>query len=176
MDSGVLVQQGAPHDIYWRPRTAFVATFVGQTNLLSVMRAPAPAGTGVVSVETAIGPILVNAENDRSTGAGDSVVIRPEDLQVSVEPPPAGRVNVFRGRVRRPTFLGENIELEIDIRGEVLMTRQHPRFVAFGDGDEVYVELPADRCVVVSGAAAGVGSHIRGVIGEHAGPDKTAAQ
>jgi iron(III) transport system ATP-binding protein len=163
MDSGILVQQGAPRDIYWRPSTAFVATFVGQTNLLSVVRPPMAVSTGMVSVETPIGPILVQAENDRSSGTGDSVVIRPEDLQVSVGPPPDGRANVFRGRVRRPTFLGENIELEIDIRGEILMTRQHPRFVAFGDGDEVYVELPADRCVIVSGAAAGVGSHIRGV-------------
>ena len=53
------------------------------------------------------------------------------------------------------------------------MSRQHPRFV-FAAGDEVHVELPVDRCVVVSGAAAGVGSHIRAP-GEHAGPDKNAA-
>ena len=175
MDSGVLVQQGAPRDIYWRPSTAFVATFVGQTNLLTIVRPPAPAGGGVVSVDTTIGALLVNVASDRPIGPGDSVVIRPEDLQVSIEPPPAGRANVFRGRVRRPTFLGENIELEIEIGGELLMTRQHPRF-AFGAGDEVYVELPADRCVAVSGAAAGVGSHIRGTIGEPAAPHTNAAQ
>lgn len=175
MDSGVLVQQGAPRDIYWRPKTAFVATFVGQTNLLSIMRPPVTAGSGIVSVETGIGSLLVNPGSDRPIGPGDSVVIRPEDLQVTIEPPPAGRANVFRGRVRRPTFLGENIELEIEIGGELLMTRQHPRF-AFGAGDEVYVELPVDRCVAVSGAAAGVGSHIRGTIGDPATPHKNAAQ
>jgi hypothetical protein len=81
---------------------------------------------------------------------------------------------VFLGRVRRPIFLGENVELEIEIRGEILMSRQHPRF-EFASKDEVYVELPIDRCVVVSGAAAGVGSHIRGAPGEHAGLDKNAA-
>jgi iron(III) transport system ATP-binding protein len=173
MDSGTLVQQGAPRDIYWRPSTAFVATFVGRTNQLSVTRPPAQTGNGTVSVETSIGPVLVNAEGGRPIGPGDSIVIRPEDLQVSMAPP-AGRSNVFAGRVRRPTFLGENIELELDIRGEVLMTRQHPRF-AIAPGDEVYVELPVDRCVVVSGAAAGVGSHIRGTMGEHAEPDRNTA-
>jgi ABC-type Fe3+/spermidine/putrescine transport system ATPase subunit len=173
MDSGILVQQGAPRDIYSRPATTFVATFVGRTNLLSVVRPPPPGATGVLSVETSIGPVLVNAESHRQISAGDSIVIRPEDLQISTEAPPAGRGNVFRGRVRRPIFLGENVELEIEIRGEILMSRQHPRF-DFASNDEVYVELPVDRCVVVSGAAAGVGSHIRAP-GEHAGSDKNAA-
>jgi iron(III) transport system ATP-binding protein len=170
MDSGTLVQQGEPREIYSRPATTFVATFVGRTNLLPVVKPPAQPGTGVVSVETSIGPVLASAGGTRQIGLGDSIVIRPEDLQISVEAPPAGRDNVFKGRVRRPIFLGENVELEIEIHGEVLMSRQHPRFV-FAAGDEVYVELPVDRCVVVSGAAAGVGSHIR----EHAGPDKNAA-
>ncbi len=172
MDSGTLIQQGAPREIYSRPATTFVATFVGRTNLLSVTRPPAQT-TGVVSVETNIGPVLVNAESNRPIATGDSIVIRPEDLQFTVEAPPAGRGNVFAGRVRRPVFLGENVELEIEVRGEVLMSRQHPRFV-FAAGDEVHVELPVDRCVVVSGAAAGVGSHIHAP-GEPAGPDKNAA-
>ena len=172
MDSGTLIQQGAPREIYSRPSTAFVATFVGRTNLLSVLRAQ--AGTGVVPVETSIGPVLVNVESSRQIGPGDSIVIRPEDLQISTEAPPAGRGNVSLGRVRRPTFLGENVELEIEIRGEVLVSRQHSR-IAFASGDEVYVELPIDRCIVVSGAAAGVGSHIRGASAEHAGSDRNAA-
>ena len=175
MDSGVLVQQGAPRDIYWRPSTTFVATFVGQTNLLSVVRPPSNAGSGILSVETSIGPLLVNVASNKPIGPGDSVVIRPEDLQVTIDPPPAGRANVFRGRVRRPTFLGENIELEIEIGSELLMTRQHPRF-AFGAGDDVYVELPVDRCVAVSGAAAGVGSHNRGTTGEPAALHKSTVQ
>src|SRR5215204_6201563 len=122
MDSGTLIQQGAPREIYSRPATTFVATFVGRTNLLSVVRPPAQPGTGVISVETAIGPVLVNAESNRQIGLGDSIVIRPEDLQISTEAPPAGRGNVFLGRVRGPIFLGENVELEIEIRGEVLMS------------------------------------------------------
>ena len=176
MESGTLIQQGAPREIYSRPATTFVATFVGRTNLLPVVRPPAQTGTGtgIVSVETSIGPVLVNAESNRQIGLGDSIVIRPEDLQISTEPPPAGRGNVFLGRVRRPIFLGENVELEIEIRGEILMSRQHPRF-EFASGDEVHVELPVDRCVVVSGAAAGVGSHIRGALAEDPGSDKNAA-
>jgi iron(III) transport system ATP-binding protein len=168
MDAGILIQQGAPREIYSRPSTTFVATFVGRTNLLAVVRPPAQTGTGFVSVETSIGPVLVNAESSRQIGPGDYIVIRPEDLQISIEAPPAGRANVFRGRVRRPIFLGENVELEIEVGGEILMSRQHPRF-DFASKDEVYVELPIDRCVVVSGAAAGVGSHIRAAAGEPAG-------
>ncbi len=160
MDGGKLVQQGAPRDIYWKPSTAFVATFVGRTNLLTISRGPAAGAGGIVAVETGIGPVLVQIDHGRSVEKGDSLVIRPEDLLISSERPAAGRSNVFAGRVRRPIFLGENMELEVEVGSEMLMTKQHPRF-AFAAGDQVYVELPPDRCAVVSGAAAGVGSHIR---------------
>jgi iron(III) transport system ATP-binding protein len=159
MDSCTLIQQGAPRDIYSRPATAFVATFVGRTNLLPVLKPPAAAGQGTVSVETGIGPLLVKADGNRPVGVGDSIVIRPEDVELSLEAPRAGGTNIFRGRVRRPVFLGENVELEIDVRGETLVSRQHSR-LRFTAGDEIYVELPVERCVVVSGAAAGVGAHI----------------
>jgi iron(III) transport system ATP-binding protein len=174
MDSGNLVQQGAPREIYSRPSTAFVATFVGRTNLLSIVRPPAPVRAGTVSVETGIGPVLVNVDNNRQVGQGDSVVIRPEDVQISTQAPASGSGNVYPGRVSQPTFLGENVELEIEVRGEILVSRQHSRF-KFAQGDEVYVELPVDRCIVVSGAAAGVGSHIRGAAAEPASPDRNAA-
>lgn len=172
MDSGNLVQQGSPREIYSRPSTAFVATFVGRTNLLSVRRPPAQgrAGSGAVPVETDIGTVLVNVEGHRRIGQGDSIVIRPEDLQVSARAPVSGSGNVYRGRVIRPTFLGENVELEIEVRGEILVSRQHSRF-KFAEGDEVYVELPIDCCIVVSGAAAAVGSHIHGAAAEPAGPE-----
>ncbi len=46
MDSGILVQQGAPREIYSRPATTFVATFVGRTNLLPIKQPPAQAPVG----------------------------------------------------------------------------------------------------------------------------------
>ena len=174
MDSGTLIQQGAPRDIYSRPATAFVATFVGRTNLLPILTSPPPTAGGAVSVETSIGPILVTADGNRPVGPGDSIVIRPEDLAISNDAPPAASSNVFRGRVRRPVFLGENVELEIDIRGELLVSRQHSR-LQFAAGDEIYVQLPVDRCVIVSGAAAGVGAHIHRTADERP-PDKAAAE
>jgi hypothetical protein len=76
--------------------------------------------------------------------------------------------------VSYPTFLGENVELEIEVRGEILVSRQHSR-LKFTPGDEVYVELPVDRCIVVSGAAAGVGSHVRGAAAEQARSDWSTA-
>jgi hypothetical protein len=55
------------------------------------------------------------------------------------------------------------------------MSQQHPR-LEFAPGDDVYVELPVDRCVVVSGAAAGVGAHIRGAPAGPATLDRDAAE
>ena len=103
----------------------------GQTCFRSSARRRRRAA-GAIPVETSIGPVLVNADANRQIVPGDSIVIRPEDLQISAQAPPAGRGNVFHGRVRRPVFLGENVELEIEIRGEILMSRQHSRFAVRG--------------------------------------------
>ena len=142
------------------PAITGAATWVAITN---AMGGPIAGVSTVLADGTIDGRVSADDNDVRSTGYN-----RPEDVEISNEAPRPGGINIFRGRVRRPVFLGENVELEIDIRGEVLVSRQHSR-LHFGAGDEIYVELPVERCVVVSGAAAGVGSRIHKAAGEHAG-------
>ncbi len=69
MRAGRLEQEGAPEAVYLRPRTAFVASFLGSTNLLR--------GTGRGSVaDTVLGPIPLTQAAEGSV----LLSVRPEDL------------------------------------------------------------------------------------------------
>ncbi|MCX6363177.1 MAG: ABC transporter ATP-binding protein [Actinobacteria bacterium] len=92
MHLGRLEQVAPPTEIYQRPRTAFVAEFVGLTN-----RLPGVAQAGMVDVLDSQVPLL-----DGSAEAGDvTVLVRPESIQVT--PSPDGNATVaamsFRGAI-----------------------------------------------------------------------------
>jgi spermidine/putrescine transport system ATP-binding protein len=83
MNAGRIEQMGPPAELYDLPRTAFVANFLGQSNL---MRGRVAGGTGsgtdVVLVDTQAGRVLVPRE--RATAATGEVVIgvRPEKVRI----------------------------------------------------------------------------------------------
>ena len=76
LNRGQIVQEGAPLDLYRRPADPFVASFLGEANLLPVTL---KAGRSV----TALGPTGLPA------GEGQQLLVRPEDLIVDPSGVPA---------------------------------------------------------------------------------------
>jgi ABC-type Fe3+/spermidine/putrescine transport system ATPase subunit len=106
MNAGKVVQWGPPWDIYYHPRTPFMADFVGTVNLVRGVVASAEADAAHVRV----GDETIVVPGDWSTlKVGQEVLlsIRPESLRVA----PAGASGThdgaaFPGEVVRHTFLG----------------------------------------------------------------------
>jgi ABC-type Fe3+/spermidine/putrescine transport system ATPase subunit len=110
MDAGRVVQAGAPRDVYEHPVSAFVAKFLGESNLLPGEAAGPtlrrPDGTALQAANTAQGPALL--------------FVRPEKLALHAGAAPAG--NSLTGHVVRSAFLGNLIRTELDIGGgEILV-------------------------------------------------------
>ncbi len=99
MNKGRIEQIGTAIEIYEKPRTKFVAGFIGRCNALSgTLRAP-----GVVD---AAGATLRAAdESGAAPGAAISVCIRPH--RVALGTAPDGPANRLRGRIERVAYLGE---------------------------------------------------------------------
>ena len=94
MNLGRLEQVAPPTEIYQRPRTAFVAEFVGLTN-----RLPGVAKAGMVDMLDSRVPLL-----DGSAESGDvTVLVRPESIQVT--PSPEGNATVVAMSFRGPICL-----------------------------------------------------------------------
>lgn len=84
---GNIEQSGGPIELYDFPRTRFVAEFIGSSNILNLMAADEAAGS-VVSPD--LGPIRVSRFNQNRTEADRHLLLRPEDVTVSVADPGPG--------------------------------------------------------------------------------------
>jgi spermidine/putrescine transport system ATP-binding protein len=118
MNGGKIEQAGGAADLYERPRTAFVANFLGVSNLVDArVRA---VDNGHTRVETHDGADL-NVPSDRCGPHGTDDVrvgVRPEKITLVPEGAavPEGS-NVLRGKVVVAAFLGVSIQYVIRTAG-----------------------------------------------------------
>ncbi len=73
MRDGRIEQIGAPDDIYYRPETRFIGTFVGDANIL-----PGESTRG--GAQTELGFVVLADPEPRSAGEAIDVLLRPEQL------------------------------------------------------------------------------------------------
>lgn len=100
MNEGHLVQIGSPEEIYERPRSRFVATFLGEANVLDARRRSN-------RVTLAAGGSFEHRGQD-----GDiAIAVRPE--LICIAPPPGTTDHILRGRLRDRIYLGSHLRYEI---------------------------------------------------------------
>ena len=102
MRGGFIHQIGNPQEIYFQPKTAFVADFIGTTNLLEVTL----AGNAVRYMDTLI-PLASDVAIDESAGRY-RLSVRPESLRVTKEAPQTGEVSI-PAVIKSKMFLGEKV-------------------------------------------------------------------
>jgi len=146
MRDGVIVQAGTPQDIYLRPETAFAADFMGRSNLI---RGRVAGGGQTVDVETAVGTIRCPAP---PAAMSDGIlVVRPQAIRL--HGPGIGGQNCFAGTVEQVSFLGDIVEGEVRVGAGLVKVVIDP-YRQLAPGQDVTVELPPERCVLVPAEAA----------------------
>ena len=111
MNAGDVEQIGTPTEIYDRPATVFVASFIGQANLWPGRQNRVSGGLADLSV---LGTTLRARPGDTAIESGGqaTLMIRPERVRVSMEPP-TGDVATVRATVRDLTFQGPVVRLSL---------------------------------------------------------------
>jgi iron(III) transport system ATP-binding protein len=140
---GVLVQEGAPREVYLRPADPFAANFLGRTNLLD--------GRVVEGrVETRWGVLRCPLPPDAAAeGQAVTLGFRPEGVVLSDRPPPgADGSNVLPGTVSAVSFAGDTVEYQVDLGGRTIRAKGQP-FVVYDEGTRVFAHVPAERCYVL---------------------------
>ena len=130
MDNGKIQQIGTPQDIYNEPQNAFVADFIGESNIVDgIMKKDCFvefSGCGFICLDKGF-------EQDEAV----DVVVRPEDVDIVKECD-----GMLKGVVTSVSFLGVHYEIIVDIGGFKWMiqtTDEH--FV--GDKVGLYIEPDA---------------------------------
>ncbi len=155
MESGRVIQEGEPREIYEQPREKFVAEFVGKSNLFfgTVVR----AGGGTIEIKTEEGLVIqAFLPTPLSTsGAGKKILlnIRPEAIELIGAGERSTRVNRISGKVAASAYQGVSVEYEIEAGGKAIKTNvTNPKGKRlFQRGDEVTMVFDPEDVGVVRG-------------------------
>jgi spermidine/putrescine ABC transporter ATP-binding subunit len=146
MEGGRIHQLDTPSQVYHRPATGFVATFIGETNFLEGQVAALEDGIAVVRVH-GDRAIRVAAQDGAKAGRPVALSIRPERIEIAREAP-AGAPNVVIGTVEFVTYLGSTASYRVRAWGDQRLHVTHPLAAdrpSFAEGDTVALWWAPDR-------------------------------
>ena len=110
MDEGRVRQEGSPTEVYHRPTSAFVAQFIGESNLFDA-RVTGVEG-GEARFETPEGLVLVGAARDLAVGEKVAILLRPESFDLLDQGQDATpNCHVLSVRLEQEVFLGTDYHL-----------------------------------------------------------------
>lgn len=130
MRDGVIVQFGAPSDVYRRPVDPWTAGFLGESVMIPGRRRPNDLGT----VECPLGVLTLAADSDHHAGPDVTVFCRPEQLR-----PAADGVAATIAEVR---FQGPDALVWLRIHGaDAPVVARWPSAIEAAPGDSVTIEV-----------------------------------
>jgi iron(III) transport system ATP-binding protein len=140
MNQGAIEQAATPQDIYERPRTEFVARFIGGTNIFRGRR------DGKDTVVCAGGLVLRCGAGEYAERGDTAVSVRHHDVRLSSTAPDAGQLNSIGGTVTRQVYLGSHRDYLIALAGGDTVRAVAPVDVSFNAGDAVWLHVPPEHC------------------------------
>ncbi|MBA2439715.1 MAG: ABC transporter ATP-binding protein [Thermoleophilaceae bacterium] len=150
MREGAIEQEGTPEEVYGRPRSRWVADFLGDAEIV-----PGTAAGGAVECELGRFPIPKELE-----GVVD-VVVRPESVALGAGAAP-GRDRSHEGVVVAREYYGHDQLVEVELHSGLRLRSRSMGFPIWHPGDRVRVwidgpvnALAAERAGVAETAGAG---------------------
>src|SRR5216117_2448766 len=139
---GRVVQVGTAEDLFRRPRTRFVAEFIGRTNLLdAVAEEPGVARRDTLRLRL--------ASDAAEPGTPLVVSIRPHEIEVvGVGRSAPTTANVVTGTIQRTSYLGDAVDYQVMVKdSDVILRVSAPPPVRLRPGDPVTLAIPPESCV-----------------------------
>jgi iron(III) transport system ATP-binding protein len=138
MNAGRIEQIGTPEALYEHPESAFVARFIGASNLLRVRH------IGGQRVEIAGRPLAVRHGRFVDPGGEMSICVKTHDLELLPQFPSSAADNVLPGVVRRQAYLGSHRDYIVDVGQEILVAA--PARMDLPAGARVGVRFDPNLC------------------------------
>jgi iron(III) transport system ATP-binding protein len=147
MNEGRIMQIGSPREIYERPRSRFVADFIGRTNLLEA-KVIAADGEEHYRLGTAFGELHGLSVDPLKAGDAVALSVRPEDIELSETRP--GGPNVCAGTVSAKVFLGDTVDFQVAVGDTMLLAAAHPT-LRTPVGGPIFLRISSEKCVALAG-------------------------
>jgi len=151
MNQGRLEQVGRAEDIYERPKTRFVAGFIGETNVLSGIILRMEDGMARTMEVSGLKVALPPSHHNGQTGSPISISVRPEKIHLGKVPPYANR---FKSRIVDEIYRGSSSIFVVRLAdGTALRVECQMKNTKaeFSIGDETDVGWLPENSVVLEG-------------------------
>ena len=148
MSNGRIEQVGSPNEVYDQPSSAYVADFLGVSNLMSAHADGSTSGQCRVRLGDFV---LIASQGDTDATGKVRVVIRPE--RISLEPHGTSGENRVPGMVERVVYVGATTQVIVRLApGETvqMLMKNEGSEVSYQQGTPVSVHLPASALRVLS--------------------------
>jgi iron(III) transport system ATP-binding protein len=143
MNAGKIEQAGSPEDIYDRPRSEFVARFIGSSNVIK--------GSGQDETHIALAGVVLRCVGaSLKAGAAAAVSIRPHDIAISADRPQQAE-NVVPATVTRQVFLGDRRDYMVEAKDGTQLRVVTGAGENIAQGSAVFLHLPPERCRALAG-------------------------
>lgn len=145
MNAGRLMQVGTPEEIYERPRSRFVADFIGLSNFIPVRVDSCDAHGALVSADDKV--FIVPGSFNLRPGQSLLLHIRPHEITFIAE---RAERNVLSGIIKQATYLGNIVDYRVQIKGNLDLRVQAGSGRRYAPGDTVLLYLPPERCHLIA--------------------------
>ncbi len=143
MNQGKIEQAGSPEEIYDRPRSEFVARFIGSSNIVRGRARDAD------HVEVA-GMILRCVGARLAPGAEAALSVRQHEVHIMLTRPD-GLENMLPATVMRNVFLGNSRDYMVALVDGTTLRAVGPADLSVPQGTEVWLHLPPNHCRALLG-------------------------
>lgn len=152
MTAGKIEQIGSPRDVYQRPRTRFVAEFIGDTNFLSGDIQEARNASGFAQVTTPIAKMSAFVGATKKIGDRVTLSIRPEAITIdeaNAATHSQSNEVIILGKCIESTYLGSYAQHTVEVNGQkIKVFEMNPHSTPFV-GKQVRLTIAADQVVGV---------------------------
>jgi iron(III) transport system ATP-binding protein len=138
MNLGRIEQSGTPEEIYDRPRSEFVARFIGSSNVVK--------GKGLDGSRVEFSGVVLRCTGEPVVASAPTAVsVRPHDITIHAKKPQQIE-NVVPATVVRQVFLGGNRDYMVEVKDGTQLRALTEAEENIPQGSTVWLELPPDRC------------------------------
>ncbi len=143
MNAGKIEQAGSPEDIYDRPRSEFVARFIGSSNVVK--------GRALDDCHLSCAGSALRCSGGKFAPGGEgAAAVRQHVVRLSAQRPDS-MDNVMAGTVVRQVFLGASRDYLVEVPDGTQLRVVTSAAENIAQGASVWLHLPPDHCRVLSG-------------------------
>jgi iron(III) transport system ATP-binding protein len=149
MKDGIIEQQGTAEDIFNKPKSAFVADFIGSANLVPAVVKGEEDKCYLLETPEKVQVKANKSDNLLSKGQSVQLVMRPENIYLSKEKKDGWSVNSWQCDVVVPNYLGTQTRYVISFQSRRLFVTILGSTQAFHANEKVYVHIPPEEIQIL---------------------------